>query len=65
MSLLLANVRTPDERRGDLRAQLAACAAGRAAWLALVAREGLPRVQQAGDALLEYTERTARRWCER
>src|SRR4051812_48417847 len=26
LSLILANVRTPDERRGDLRAQLAACA---------------------------------------
>ncbi|MEO6211362.1 MAG: hydantoinase B/oxoprolinase family protein, partial [Gemmatimonadaceae bacterium] len=28
LALILANVRTPDERRGDLRAQLAACAAG-------------------------------------
>src|SRR6478735_11398406 len=32
LALILANVRTPHERRGDLRAQLAACAAGRDGW---------------------------------
>jgi N-methylhydantoinase B len=60
MSILLANVRTPDERRGDMRAQLGACAAGRAAWRALVAREGIDRVQRAGQALMDYAERSAR-----
>src|SRR4051812_24032839 len=40
MRLVLANVRTPDERRGDLAAQRAACAAGREGWLALRSREG-------------------------
>ncbi|MFY7948477.1 MAG: hydantoinase B/oxoprolinase family protein, partial [Gemmatimonas sp.] len=35
LALLLANVRTPAEREGDLRAQRAACAAGRAGWQAL------------------------------
>jgi N-methylhydantoinase B len=60
MSILLANVRTPDERRGDVRAQLGASAAGRAAWRALVAREGTARVEQAGRALIEYSERSAR-----
>ncbi len=57
LELILANVRTPDERRGDLRAQLGACFAGAAAWRALVAREGLERVNAAGQALLDYTER--------
>jgi N-methylhydantoinase B len=57
LELILANVRTPDERRGDLRAQLGACAAGAAAWRALVQREGLVRVNAAGVALLSYTER--------
>jgi N-methylhydantoinase B len=57
LELILANVRTPDERRGDLRAQLGACVAGAAAWRALVAREGLERVNRAGAALLDYTER--------
>ena len=57
LELILANVRTPDERRGDLRAQLGACFAGAAAWRALVAREGRERVNAAGQALLDYTER--------
>ncbi|HET7586361.1 MAG TPA: hydantoinase B/oxoprolinase family protein [Gemmatimonadaceae bacterium] len=60
LALVLANVRTPDERRGDLRAQAAACAAGAAGLRALVAREGLERVIDAGQALVAYTERRAR-----
>ncbi|MFN8667871.1 MAG: hydantoinase B/oxoprolinase family protein [Gemmatimonadaceae bacterium] len=60
LRLVLANVRTPDERRGDLRAQRAACAAGRDGWLALRAREGGAVVEGACDALLDYTERRAR-----
>ncbi|HEX7939414.1 MAG TPA: hydantoinase B/oxoprolinase family protein [Gemmatimonadaceae bacterium] len=60
LRLILANVRTPDERRGDLRAQLAACAAGAAGWLALIEREGATRIASAVDAVLAYTERLAR-----
>ncbi|MGQ0713613.1 MAG: hydantoinase B/oxoprolinase family protein [Gemmatimonadaceae bacterium] len=60
LAILLANVRTPDERRGDLHAQLGACAAGRSGWRALVVREGIERVEQAGAALMDYAERTAR-----
>ena len=60
LRLLLANVRTPDERRGDLRAQLAACAAGAAGWRALLEREGRTRVNAAVGAVLDYTERLAR-----
>jgi N-methylhydantoinase B len=60
LSLILANVRTPAERRGDLRAQLAACAAGREGWIALIARLGRARADAAGSALLQYTERRAR-----
>ena len=60
LRLILANVRTPDERRGDLRAQLAACAAGAAGWLALIEREGHARINAAVDAVLDYTERLAR-----
>jgi N-methylhydantoinase B len=60
LELVLANVRTPDERRGDLKAQRAACAAGREGWLALLAREGAERLTSACDALLAYTERRAR-----
>ncbi len=60
LALVLANVRTPDERRGDLRAQAAACHLGAAGLRALVAREGLQRVADAGAALIAYTERRAR-----
>jgi N-methylhydantoinase B len=60
LSLILANVRTPAERRGDLRAQLAACGAGRDGWIALIGRLGRERADAAGRALLQYTERRAR-----
>jgi N-methylhydantoinase B len=60
LRLVLANVRTPEERRGDLRAQLAAAAAGAAGWAALLQREGRKRVASAVEAVLAYTERRAR-----
>src|SRR6185503_15639876 len=60
LALVLANVRTPDERMGDLKAQRAACAAGRDGWIALLRREGVDHMKAAGAALLDYTERRAR-----
>ena len=60
LALVLANVRTPAERLGDLQAQRAACAAGAAGWRTLREREGPTRMEAAGDALLAYTERRAR-----
>jgi N-methylhydantoinase B len=60
LELVLANVRTPDERRGDLWAQLAACGAGAAGWRSLVSREGADRMRSVVDVLLDYTERRAR-----
>ena len=60
LALLLANVRTPEERLGDLRAQRAACAVGAEGWRLLRAREGDARLSAAADALLDYTERRAR-----
>jgi len=60
LELVLANVRTPEERRGDLRAQRAACAAGAHGWRALVARHGADRLRGAADALLDYTAARAR-----
>ena len=56
LDLLLANVRTPDERRGDLAAQRAACAAGAAGWRTMHEREGAA-LDAALDALLDYTAR--------
>ena len=60
MALVLANVRTPAEREGDLRAQRAACAAGRRGWQALFLRLGESMLQAAVNALLDYTERRVR-----
>jgi N-methylhydantoinase B len=60
LALLLANVRTPVERRGDLSAQLAACAAGAAGWRSLRGRLGAAKLGAACDALLDYAERRVR-----
>ena len=57
LSLILANVRTPAERRGDLRAQLAACSAGASGWRALHRRYGAAALGASVTALLDYTER--------
>jgi N-methylhydantoinase B len=59
LDLVLANVRTPDERRGDLAAQRAACAAGAAGWRTLIARHGRARLDAVAAGLLDYAERRA------
>ena len=59
LRLVLANVRTPAERHGDLAAQRAACAAGREGWLALRLRETPARLEAGCEALLDYTRRRA------
>ncbi len=59
LRLVLANVRTPEERRGDLAAQRAACAAGAAGWRSLLARHGADRIAQVVRGLIAYAERRA------
>jgi N-methylhydantoinase B len=54
---VLANVRTPQMRRGDLAAQLAACERGAERYRGLVTERGRPFVESAGRALLDYAER--------
>jgi len=58
--LLLANVRTPDMRRGDLAAQLAACERGADRFRELVARRGPTYVEAAVADLFDYAERRTR-----
>ncbi|HUG42528.1 MAG TPA: hydantoinase B/oxoprolinase family protein [Longimicrobiales bacterium] len=58
--LILANVRTPGEREGDLDAQLAALEAGRRRLLELVTRRGRVEVAAAMAGLLEYADRLVR-----
>ncbi|MCB0255544.1 MAG: hydantoinase B/oxoprolinase family protein [Anaerolineae bacterium] len=61
LDLLLANVRTPEERAGDLRAQLAANATGVRRMGDLVTRHGMEEIERAMQALLDYAERMTRR----
>ena len=58
--MLLNNVRTPEEREGDLRAQLAACHTGAARLQELCERYSLKRVQAAAVDLLRYSEEMMR-----
>jgi N-methylhydantoinase B len=58
--LLLTNVRTPEEREGDLNAQIAACHTGAQRLLDIVERYGLPHVQRLLGELQEYSEKLMR-----
>jgi N-methylhydantoinase B len=60
LALLLNNVRTPEERQGDLNAQLAACHTGITRLQELCQRYGMARVRRAGPALLHYSEQMMR-----
>jgi N-methylhydantoinase B len=60
LALLLNNVRTPEEREGDLRAQLAACHTGTGRLGELCDRYSLKRVQAAANDLLLYSEEMMR-----
>ena len=65
LALLLSNVRTPDEREGDLGAQIAACHTGAERLREVCARYGLERAQSASRALLDYSERMMRAFLAR
>lgn len=60
LSLILSNVRTPEERRGDLEAQIAANSVGTQRLQGLVAKYGLPEVQEYMMALHAYTANMVR-----
>jgi N-methylhydantoinase B/oxoprolinase/acetone carboxylase alpha subunit len=60
LSLVLANVRTPEEREGDLTAQIAANRVAEMRLQQLVAKHGEKPVIAYGAALQDYTERVMR-----
>ena len=64
LALLLNNVRTPAEREGDLKAQIAACHTGAERLGSVSARYGLDRVSQAAADLQDYSERLMRAFLE-
>jgi N-methylhydantoinase B len=61
LAIILANVRTPQERQGDLQAQIAANQRGARRLAEMAARYGKADLEQAMAALLAYTERLTRR----
>jgi len=60
LALVLRNVRTPDERRGDLAAQVAANRTATRRLQDLVDRYGLVSVEAHSEALIAYAERITR-----
>ena len=57
MAMLLANVRTPREREGDLTAQIAACRIGERRLTGIVEKYGSREVLAYGRHLLDYSAR--------
>src|ERR1017187_1716710 len=60
LALLLNNVRTPEEREGDLGAQIAACHTGAERLREICFRYGVDRAKRAAKDLLEYSEELMR-----
>src|SRR5204862_2584869 len=60
LEVILLNCQVPNERRADLRAQVAANRLGVQRLQALCDRYGRDLVVAAGDALLDYAERKTR-----
>lgn len=65
LALILNNVRTPQEREGDLGAQIAACHTGARRLRELCVRYGLERTTAAAGDLLDYSEEMMRAFLAR
>lgn len=65
LAMLLSNVRTPQEREGDLSAQIAACHTGDVRLREVCSRYGLERARSAADSLLDYSEELMRAFLQR
>ena len=65
LAMLLNNVRTPEEREGDLGAQIAACHTGAERLREVCTRYGVERAKRAGADLLAYAEELMRSFLQR
>jgi N-methylhydantoinase B len=65
LAMLLNNVRTPQEREGDLGAQIAACHTGAERLREVCSRYGLERARLAASHLQEYSEELMRAFLRR
>jgi N-methylhydantoinase B/oxoprolinase/acetone carboxylase alpha subunit len=61
LKLILANVRTPEERKGDLLAQIASCEKGKSRIRETVRHFGLGRIERYASLIQDYTEAFLRR----
>ena len=57
---ILRSVRTPEEREGDLAAQMGACRVGERRMLELAARHGMETMNALAEELLDYSDRLVR-----
>jgi len=64
LAMLLNNVRTPEEREGDLGAQVAACHTGEQRLREICQRYGVDRAKRACAELLDYSEELMRAFLE-
>jgi N-methylhydantoinase B len=60
LKMILSNVRTPEEREGDLAAQIGACRVGEMRLQEILARLGGHKVERLCAELLDYSERLMR-----
>ena len=65
LAMLLNNVRTPQEREGDLGAQIAACHTGAERLREVCARYGIERARRVAGNLQDYSEELMRAFLQR
>jgi len=65
LAILLNNVRTPEEREGDLGAQIAACHTGAERLREICERYGVETAKRAAGDLLDYAEELMREFLRR
>jgi N-methylhydantoinase B len=65
LAMLLNNVRTPEEREGDLGAQIAACHTGAERLREICTRYGVEAARRAAADLLDYSEELMRSFLQR
>ncbi len=65
LAMLLNNVRTPEEREGDLGAQIAACHTGAERLREVCSRYGIERARRAAGDLQDYAEEIMRAFLRR
>jgi N-methylhydantoinase B len=60
LAMILSNVRTPTERKGDLMSQIGACRVGEARLIEVIKKHGRTKLQALCAELLAYSERLMR-----